>query len=123
MLKKIKSEIMINNKSEKRFFNRELSWLKFNDRVLALASDDSLPLYERLNFLSISASNLDEFLNVRFAGLIGQYKSGVTEKSNDGLMPSDQVNFTNSEISSLIDKQYNIWSNIRNLLFKANVKI
>lgn len=123
MLKKIKSEIMINNKSEKRFFNREISWLKFNDRVLALASDDSLPLYERLNFLSISASNLDEFLNVRFAGLIGQYKSGVTEKSNDGLMPYDQVNFTNSEISSLIDKQYNIWSNIRNLLFKANVKI
>lgn len=116
MQKKIKTE-------DVRYFNRELSWLNFNDRVLTLASDRDLPLHERMNFLSISATNLDEFLNVRFSGLVGQYKSGVSELSLDGKTPFEQVQDTNTQISSLIDTQYTIWNELSAELQDANIKI
>ncbi len=116
MLKKIKTE-------DAKYFNRELSWLKFNDRVLSLASDRDLPLHERMNFLSISATNLDEFLNVRFSGLVGQYKSGVSELSLDGKTPYEQVKETNTQISSLIDTQYSIWNELSAELQNANINI
>lgn len=116
MQKKIKTE-------DARYFNRELSWLNFNDRVLTLASDRDLPLHERMNFLSISATNLDEFLNVRFSGLVGQYKSGVSELSLDGKTPFEQVQDTNTQISSLIDTQYTIWNELSAELQDANIKI
>jgi len=113
-----------NNKADKlQYFNRELSWLKFNDRVLSLASDRDLPLHERMNFLSISATNLDEFLNVRFSGLVGQYKSGVSELSIDGKSPHEQVQATNTQISTLIDTQYSIWGDLSSELKNVNINI
>jgi len=74
-----------------RYLNRELSWLQFNERVLALAEDRDLPLLERLKFVAIFTSNLDEFFQVRVAGLREQLEAGVTGLNADGLTPSAQL--------------------------------
>jgi polyphosphate kinase len=92
-----------------RFLNRELSWLDFNARVVAAAQNPAYPLLERLRFLSISASNLDEFHSVRVAALIGQARAGVILQSADGLTPSQQLAAINTEARALIASQQSMF--------------
>ncbi|HEY5550324.1 MAG TPA: polyphosphate kinase 1, partial [Opitutaceae bacterium] len=92
------------------YFNRELSWLAFNRRVLSQAWDLRNPLLERLKFLTIVASNLDEFFEIRVAGLIQQAESDVAELSIDGLGPREQLRRIHSVVGTQIESQYRCWS-------------
>lgn len=91
------------------YINRELSWLEFNARVLAEAADPSVPLYERLKFLAIFSTNLDEFFMVRAAGLQAQSYNEVEEISPDGLSPERQLEAIAARAHELTDEQYRIW--------------
>ena len=91
------------------YFNRELSWLAFNRRVLEQAQSERNPLLERVKFLAIVGSNLDEFFEIRVAGLIQQVDSGVTEPSIDGLGPREQLRRIHSVVASLVEDQYRCW--------------
>jgi polyphosphate kinase len=93
----------------KLFINRELSWLEFNSRVLDEARDASVPLLERLKFLSIVASNLDEFFMIRVAGLKQQLSGNVAETPADGLTPAEQLAAISARAHAMVTEQYRVW--------------
>jgi polyphosphate kinase len=109
--------------SPERFINRELSWLDFNHRVLEEAEATRHPLLERLRFLSISASNLDEFYSVRVAALIGQAKAGGTVTSADGRTAAQQLAEIKTRAESLLADQQRIWRELRALLSKEGIVV
>lgn len=106
-----------------RYFNRELSWLQFNTRVMEEARNKAVPLLERLRFLSISASNLDEFYMVRVAGLRTQMLAGMNAPSFDGLTPERQLDKIGKQVERLIDAQERCWRSIQTELAGKKISV
>ena len=106
-----------------RFINRELSWLAFNTRVLEEARNPRHPVLERVRFLSISASNLDEFYMVRVAGLKGQVNAGINQPSADGLTPQEQLDLINEGVRGLFKGQDETWRELQALLAHEGIHV
>src|ERR1700757_4324221 len=106
-----------------RYINRELSWLAFNARVLEEASNPGHPLLERVRFLSISDSNLDEFYMVRVAGLMELAAGSVPTKSDDGLTPEQQLSAIGEAAERLVQRQQRCWVELQKLLHTEGVFI
>jgi len=107
----------------RRFFNRELSWLSFNWRVLEEAANPRVPLLERLRFLSISAANLDEFYTVRVAGLRELARAGTTTPAADGRSPAEQLRLINENARNLLSAQQSTWIGLRRLMENDGIRL
>ncbi len=105
------------------FTNREMSWLLFDKRVLSEAEDKRLPLFERLKFLSISASNLDEFFMVRVASLKDMVNAGYVKKDIAGLTPKEQLAAVNQETHALVKKQYATYHSLLGQLLENGLRV
>jgi polyphosphate kinase len=106
-----------------RFLNRELSWLAFNRRVVEEAMNDANPLLERVRFLSISASNHNEFYMVRVAGLVAQHKAGYSAVSDDGMTVQEQLAAISRESSQLLVSQQECWRQLRAVLADQGIVV
>lgn len=106
-----------------RFFNRELSWLSFNWRVLEEAENQRVPLLERLRFLSISATNLDEFYTVRVAGLRELALAGNVTPASDGRTPAEQLTLISADARALMERQQTTWDKLRAEMEAAGILI
>ncbi len=116
-------QVEIDARSRARFQNRELSWLGFNWRVLEEAENPRQPLLERVRFLSISGTNLDEFYTVRVAGLRAQMKGGIDGHAIDGLSAADQLALVDAEARRLQDAQQRIYADLRRELAETGIHI
>ncbi len=106
------------------YINREASWLAFNRRVLEEAQDENNPLLERLKFLSISASNLDEFFEVRIAALVQQIEDGHTDAGPDGLTLVEERDLVSHVIHEMVEDQYRCWNqDLRPALMKNGIRV
>ncbi|PCI32761.1 MAG: RNA degradosome polyphosphate kinase [Alphaproteobacteria bacterium] len=108
---------------EERLINRELSWLRFNMRVMEESNNPAHPLLERLRFLSISGSNLDEFYMVRVAGIRGQITAGVEKISNEGMTPTEQLDQINDLAADLIHNQQVCWAGLVESLKEEGINL
>ena len=106
-----------------RFFNRELSWLAFNWRVLDEAANPAVPLLERLRFLSISATNLDEFYTVRVAGLMALVRSNNASLSEDGRSAADQLDLINADARRLMRVQQTVYNKLKKLMQAQGIEL
>src|SRR5436190_5165038 len=95
----------------RNFINRELSWLEFNRRVLEEAQDPTQPLIERVKFMTIFSNNLDEFFEIRVAGIKQQIQSETSEIGPDGMSPSETFNAIQRLVHELVATQYDLWNN------------
>ncbi len=117
-------EATVASSPETRYLNRQLSWLDFNERVLAVAEDPSLPLLERLKFLAIFATNLDQFFQVRVAELDEQVDAGITVPSPDGLSPAQQLDLVRKRSKELAARHQGIFlTQVAPALERAGVRI
>src|SRR3954447_25643900 len=105
------------------YFNRELSWLDFNQRVLELAEDPAVPLLEQIRFCAIYASNLDEFFMVRVAGLFDQLDAGIDARGPDGLAPGEQIDAIQARVLELDRRLHLCFGGIREELEQHGIRI
>src|SRR5437867_5474111 len=110
--------------ASERFDNRELSWLEFDARVLALAENADVPLLERVRFLAIFNANLDEFFQIRVAGLKEQIAAGLGSTSPDGMPPTEQFERISGRVRTLMARHRHAWSrSVRPRLANAGIRI
>ena len=109
--------------ASERYINRELSWLKFNERVLEEAANSAYPLLERLKFLAISGDNLDEFYMVRVAGIHGQVEEGVETLTAEGATPAQQLKAIRVEGEQLTARQQEIWNQLHGELDDIGIEV
>jgi polyphosphate kinase len=110
--------------SPELYTNRELSWLQFNERVLELVEDESIPLLERVKFLAIYAANLDEFVMVRVAGLLDQVEAGIDARGPDGLSPGETIERIQARMRELGHRQVRQWEeSVRPALVEHGIRV
>src|SRR6201998_313729 len=98
------------DRKENLFFGRDESWLSFNRRVLEEAQDDSNPLLERVKFLAITASNLDEFVEIRIASILQRIEDGYSESDEEGLTLEQSLAAINLDMHEFVESQYACWN-------------